>query len=141
MSGINESKDHAPREDGLNGGACGRGKGGEAQNKSADNALSTLAAGRGEERAWGAYQKKSRSARSDLPILIYSKEENIQTNLKEFTEQLAFVAGVEFGDAFTLVNSYGLVNCCNPQGIAYHQEITLITFQSLLDPSDPKRGL
>ncbi len=35
--------------------------------------------------------------------MIYGKGENIQTNLKEFTEQIAFIAGVEFGDAFNCV--------------------------------------
>ncbi len=47
--------------------------------------------------------RKGRSARFNLPILIHGKGGNIQTNLKEFTEQLAFVAGVEFGDAFNCV--------------------------------------
>ncbi len=98
MSGLNESKDRSPREGRQNGGARSRGKGGKPHPKGADNA-----AGRGEGRARGTDQKKGRSARSDLPILIYGKGENIQTNLKEFTEQLAFVAGVEFGDAFNCV--------------------------------------
>ncbi len=95
MSGTAESKDRPPREGGRNGNARGRGKGGKPHHKGADNAT-----GRGEGRARGTDQKKGRSARSDLPILIYGKGENTQTNLKEFTEQLAFIAGVEFGDAF-----------------------------------------
>jgi hypothetical protein len=98
MIGSNESKGRPPREGGRNGGAPGRGKGGKPHHKGADNA-----AGRGEGKARGTDQKKGRSARSDLPILIYGKGENIKTNLVEFTEQLAFVAGVEFGDAFNCV--------------------------------------
>ncbi len=80
MSATHESKDRPTREGGRNGNARGGGKGGKPHHKGADNAT-------------------GRSARSDLPILIYGKGENIQTKLKEFTEQLAFVAGVEFGDA------------------------------------------
>jgi hypothetical protein len=86
MKGSNESKDRPPRDGGS---ARSRGKGGKPQHKGADNAT-----GRGEGRARGTDQKKGRSARSDLPILIYGKGENIQTNLKVFTEQLAFVARV-----------------------------------------------
>ncbi len=40
------------------------------------------------------------------PIFPYSwrrKGENIQTNLKEFTEQLAFASGFEFGNGFNYV--------------------------------------
>ncbi len=98
MSTTNESKDRPPREDGRNGGARGRGKGGKPQHKGADNAT-----GRGEGRARGTDQRKGRSARSDLPILIYGKGENIKTNLVEFTEQLTIIAGIEFGDAFNCV--------------------------------------
>ncbi len=98
MSGTTERKDQPPREGGRNGGARGRGKGGKPRHKGADNAT-----GRGEGRARGPDQKKGRSARSDLPILIYGKGENIQTNLVEFTEQLAFVAGIEFRDTFNCV--------------------------------------
>ena len=98
MSGTHESKDRPPRYGGRNGGARGRGKGGKPQHKGTDNA-----AGRGEGRARGLDQKKGRSARSDLPILIYGKGENIKTNLVEFTEQLTIIAGIEFGDAFNCV--------------------------------------
>ncbi len=98
MSMPTESKDRPPREGRRNGNARGRGKDGKPHNKGAYNAT-----GRGGGRARGIDQKKDRSARSNLPILIYGKGENIQTNLKEFTEQLAFVAGVEFGDAFNCV--------------------------------------
>ncbi len=97
MSQLNENKDRAPREGGRNGGARGRGKGGKPL-KGADNAV-----GRGEGRARGTDQKKGRSARSDLPILIYGKWENIKTNHFEFTEQLPIIAGVEFGNAFNCV--------------------------------------
>ncbi len=72
MSGTAESKDRPPRDGGRNGGARGRGKGGKPQHKGADNA-----SGRGEGRARCTDQKKGRSARSDLPILIYGKGENI----------------------------------------------------------------
>ncbi len=93
MSGTHESKDRPPREGGRNGSTRGK-----PHHKGADNAT-----GRGEARARGTNQKKGRSARSDIPILIYDKGENIKTNLLEFTEQLAFVAGVEFGNAFNCV--------------------------------------
>ncbi len=77
MSGATESKDRSPREGGRSGRPSGRGKGGKPQNKGPDNAT-----GEGEGRAQGTDQRKGRSARSDLPILIYGKGENIQTNLK-----------------------------------------------------------
>jgi hypothetical protein len=57
----------------------------------------------GEVRARDTDQKKGRSARSDLPMRIYGKWENIKTNLVEFTEQLTIIAGIEFGDAFNCV--------------------------------------
>ena len=86
MSGLNESKGRPPRKGGRNGGAPGRGKSGKPHHKGADNA-----AGRGEGRARGTDQKKGRSARSNLPILIYGKGENIKTNLVEFPEQLTII--------------------------------------------------
>jgi hypothetical protein len=98
MSTTGESKHRPPREGGRNGGVRGRGKGGKPHNKGADNA-----AGRGEGRARGTDHRKGRSARSDLPILIYEKVENIKTNLVEFTEQLTIIAGIEFGDTFNCV--------------------------------------
>jgi hypothetical protein len=98
MSMTTKSKDRPPREGGRNGGARGRGEGGKPQHKGADNA-----AGRGDGRARGLDQKKGRSARSDLPILIYRKGENIKTNLVEFMEQLTIIAGIEFGDVFNCV--------------------------------------
>ncbi len=54
-------------------------------------------------RARGTDQRKDRQARSNPHILKYGKGESIQTNLKEFTEQLAFVLGVEPEDAFNCV--------------------------------------
>jgi hypothetical protein len=98
------------------------------QNKGADKAT-----GRGEGRARDTNQKKGRSARPDLPILIYGKGENIQTNLKEFTEQLAFVAGVEFGDAFNCVQ---LGEYFTYEGEPYRDTVTHLEHQ--LDELDEK---
>jgi hypothetical protein len=94
MSNLNERKARTLREGERNGGARGRGIDGEAQKKGADNA-----SGRGEGRARGTDQKKGRSSRSDPPILIYGNRENIQTNLKELREQLAF------GELFATLSS------------------------------------
>jgi hypothetical protein len=98
MGTTGESNDRPPWEGGRNGSARDRGKGGKPHHKGTDNAT-----GRGEGRARGTDQRKGRFARSDLPILIHGKRENIQTNLKKFTERFAFVAGVKFGDAFNCV--------------------------------------
>jgi hypothetical protein len=65
------------------------------------------AAGQGEGIARGTDQRNGRSARSDLPVPIYGNGGNIQTNLKEFTEQLVLIlrnnSGVELVDAFNCV--------------------------------------
>jgi len=66
-------------------------------------------------------------------MLTYGKGKNIQTNLKEFTEQLAFIAGVEFGDAFNCVR---LGEYFTYEGEPYRNTVTHYAYQ--LDDLDDK---
>ncbi len=66
-------------------------------------------------------------------MLTYGKGENIQTNLKEFTEQLALIAGVEFGGAFNCVR---LEEYFTYEGEPYRNTVTHFAHQ--LDELDEK---
>jgi hypothetical protein len=55
--------------------------------------------------------------------MIYGKGENIKTNLKDLTEQLKVIAGVEFGDAFYCVR---LGEYFTYEGEPYRDKVTYL---------------